>query len=478
MSEQPQTASPDVAIQAQQHMRAQRLKKGGLILGVLFVAALIVVVMIVFSGADKQTDLRVDITPVFSSGEQEEAREAFKQALAQFESQTAPELAKITLQQWQAPRLETLEKDKERALALFANAGFMQALDVLKGVQSDSQTLIGDWHQAFSEKLAQATNFYANQQIQQARLALAQADKIKTKHPQSQTLRAQLSTYDKVQGFLQQLEVARVENNLEKQVALMQRVMEVDPTRGNIQKSLDIAIAELNQSRLGFALNKAQQALKAGNISEANTYLQQAEIIDASAKGIKALRSELNTRLADQSLASIKAELARLKSTDAWQQALSLAERGLQRFGRDAELQQTRGQASSILTAQRNIEGFIARPQRLADSNIRAGAQNALQDTILLLSQSPSLAARAQTLAGLIDQYSDTVAVTVLSDGQTHISVIGTGVVGKIQEKVINLSPGSYTFEGSRDGYRSKRLDVSVGIGSPITVSLVCDEKV
>jgi len=95
-----------------------------------------------------------------------------------------------------------------------------------------------------------------------------------------------------------------------------------------------------------------------------------------------------------------------------------------------------------------------------------------------LLSSSRNLAATAQTLAGLIDNYAVQVEVTVVSDGKTDISVIGTGVVGKTEQKVITLSPGRYTFEGKREGYRSKRKEVVVNSNSPLQVYLVCDEKI
>jgi hypothetical protein len=113
----------------------------------------------------------------------------------------------------------------------------------------------------------------------------------------------------------------------------------------------------------------------------------------------------------------------------------------------------------------------------LSDSAIRGAAENSIASAIPLLPASASLATSAQTLAALIDKYSASVEVTVLSDSETFISVIGTGVVGKVNEKTISLSPGKYTLEGKREGFRSKRLDIEVKSGTPMTVSLVSDES-
>lgn len=476
MSEQFETASPDGFIQEQQRQRVQKFKRLAWVLAALTLAAIGMTIWLFLSGNEEVPVAKAVVENTQSSAEQEAAREKFKQALADFELNVAPVLTRISHGQWATSQVAGLFDEKERALALFANAGFLQALGILQRVEEDAKALIAQWRQAYEDKLNEAQSYYTQGQIQQARLALSQADKIKPLDEQSTTLRAQLSAYEKVQGLLAQLAVARVENNLENQVALMQQVLQADPTRQDMQEPLQAAISQLNERRLALSLGKAQQALERGDIGEANTYIQQAQRIKPEAKGIIALRTELDKRQATQSLSDVKSEVATLALSDAWPEALSVASRGLSRFPRDAELQQSHAQATQILSAQRNIESFNAQPQRLADENIRQAAQNAIQQSILLLPLSNTLAQRAQRLAGFIDQYATKVPVTVLSDGMTRISVIGTGIVGVVERKVIDLSPGEYIFEGKREGFRSKRITVNVNIGTPSTVSLICDE--
>jgi hypothetical protein len=472
--------SPDAFIQEQQKKRAAQVKRTFLVLGLLCAAAIVIAVVLTLSSKKKNETPGTEpaeLAQQYSNAEQEAAREAFKVALRAFDDDIAPTLKELRNAQWQEAQLDGIEKANSRALALFANAGFVQALGILNKTTADSQALIEQWHQAFANKLQEASSFYNSGQVQKARLALAQADKIKPNHEQSQTLRAQLAAYENVQQYLEQLKVAKVENNLEKQVALMQSIIAADPTRGDIKQPLQQALSKLNQKRLALALSKAQQALAKNDISEANTYIQQAQIINPNAQGIAALRAELDKKVAAQGLDALHQRIANLIENDAWAQALKATEQGLASYPKDAQLLLARERSTQILAAQRRFESFISRSQRLSDSAIRGAAENSIASAIPLLPASASLATSAQTLAALIDKYSASVEVTVLSDSETFISVIGTGVVGKVNEKTISLSPGKYTLEGKREGFRSKRLDIEVKSGTPMTVSLVSDES-
>ena len=478
--------STDDVIQAQQQARSQALKRK-----LVVAAVLLVVVALAFiflgglsedkSGANGNNDTELGLAaqdPAQVSAAQESARESFKALLTDYEANTAPILSEMSQSDWGQAELEQFSVQKERSLSLFANAEFVQATNLLQNTQDSALKHINNWRAAYDAKLNQATEYYRSQDIQKARLALAQADKIIFDTDQSRVLRAQLAAYDRVQVYLSQLAVAKVENDLEEQVAIMQQVLKADPTRNSIREALDKSLIELKQNRLSFALSAAQSAFDQGNTSEARAYIQQAEKINPRAKGIPALKTVLNKMVTGQSLQGMKSEIEALKKTDNWQQVLGITQRGLSRFSTDADLLSAQKQASDVLSSMRKLNQFIARSERLSDENIRAAAQNAIADSITMLPLSRSLAAKAQTLAGYIDQYGSKVAITVISDGKTDISVLGTGIVGKTKQKVIELSPGTYVLEGKRVGYRSKRLELSVSLDKPFSVELVCDEKI
>ena len=52
-------------------------------------------------------------------------------------------------------------------------------------------------------------------------------------------------------------------------------------------------------------------------------------------------------------------------------------------------------------------------------------------------------------------------------------------MIGRTRARTIELRPGEYVFEGKREGYRSKLVEVVVqaNAGAPVEVRIVCDER-
>lgn len=479
MTQHQEKASPDAFIQQQQQQRAQHVKRLFIALGSLVLLALVAATLVLMTSPSKETPVpAAEIESHFSNAEQEAARDAFRQALNTYEQDIAPVLSSPALNKWKPQEVAALKDANQNALTLFANAAFVQALGVLNKLSEDAQTLIALWNDAFDEQLAQAQGFYDNDQVQQARLALKQATELMPSRPESQQLSAQLAAYDSVSEALEQLAVAKVENNLEGQIELMQQILLADPTRVEHQAPLQLAQARLKERRLSSALSQVEKALAVDRLDDARRYLQQAQSIEANAPGLDKLSEQLNIRLAEQNLEAILQQVEQLKATDNWSEVAQISQRALGRFANNPALKQSQAQANTVLGHQQSLARFIARPDRMSDTNIRNAAQSALQQSITSLALSPSLAAQAQRLAGFIDTYSAKVEVTILSDQRTYLSVVGLGVVGEVEKYTVELNPGNYVLEGKREGYRSKRLEFEVQANKPLDVRLVADEKI
>ena len=82
-------------------------------------------------------------------------------------------------------------------------------------------------------------------------------------------------------------------------------------------------------------------------------------------------------------------------------------------------------------------------------------------------------------MSDIVAAYDTKVAVRILSDGQTKISVRGVGQVGATLDRTIELRPGSYTFEGVRAGFRSKLMKVDIPPGTEeIVLEIYLDERI
>ena len=103
----------------------------------------------------------------------------------------------------------------------------------------------------------------------------------------------------------------------------------------------------------------------------------------------------------------------------------------------------------------------------------------ALRNAEPYFSQSEKLRAQADTFKKMIDDVNTPRAVTITSDNDTYIKVLGVGIVGEVKTKTIQLKPGTYRLEGSREGYRSVIENIHVTpLTTDLSVHIICTEKV
>ena len=135
--------------------------------------------------------------------------------------------------------------------------------------------------------------------------------------------------------------------------------------------------------------------------------------------------------------------------------------------------------ALRMLSLRREIQAHLDAPQRLSSMNVAESVVALIRKADTLSGLSKSLDASKANLATLLATYSVPVEVTVVSDGVTFVSVRSVGRVGAIKEKLIKLRPGSYLFEGTRPGYKSKLVSVEIPPNVPkVTVEISCDEQI
>jgi hypothetical protein len=71
------------------------------------------------------------------------------------------------------------------------------------------------------------------------------------------------------------------------------------------------------------------------------------------------------------------------------------------------------------------------------------------------------------------------VQVTLMSDGETWVSITNVHAPSKFQTKNVRLPPGDYEVMGRRKGYRDVRRSLHVSSGTaPKPLMVVCTESV
>jgi hypothetical protein len=136
-----------------------------------------------------------------------------------------------------------------------------------------------------------------------------------------------------------------------------------------------------------------------------------------------------------------------------------------------------RTQAALRAELDERLEGYLGHPERLSAEAVANEAGAAAATTAEIRPQGPRLARQVAALQELLVAARTPVAVRLVSDGRTEVSVLRFGRLGLFKEKALDLRPGSYVVVGTRPGYRDARRTLVVPPGrSPEPLVVRCEE--
>jgi hypothetical protein len=413
-----------------------------------------------------------------SGTESQKVRDNFKTALSEFESNIQPLLENPEIVDWNQDIVNQILDGKESAISNFAQGAYSTALQQLQESADNTESLVDEWNTAFENKYSEALTTFSEGQINRARLAMAQASKIKPTEPRLLSLQSQIDVYPQVAALYKKLKVARVENNLGKRIDILAEIVAVDP----LQETAAVELKKAKRQRLELTfqrhINNGLNQLAEGNVKAAGQSHARARQIFPNRSEVQVLAKKLNHIEHDETLDTAHAQLIRLESNDDWKGVYQLVTRVEARFPGDQVISKYKETADAVLRLRGEASDYINRPHRLADDNIQRHAKQLIKEALPYLSKSQSLAQDIKVIGKHIDQYSVRFPVTIISDRKTQLVVKGVGTVGKTSQKVIQLAVGDYTLEGSRKGFRSKQLTFAVSGNQPNQISLVCDERI
>jgi hypothetical protein len=242
-----------------------------------------------------------------------------------------------------------------------------------------------------------------------------------------------------------------------------------DPAPGRPSFAADDAFAATVSEGLA-ALDRGAWAEARGAFERARNARPDASVVaDGLARAEAGLRAD--------SLAEHRKRAEAAEAREDWRAALREYEAAL---GIDPAV--SFGQAGRSRSSQRaeldeRLEAYLARPGRLSAEAVAHEAQTALERAAELDPAGPRLTRQIAALQQRLREARTRVAVRLLSDGKTAVSVLRVGPLGSFEETSLDLRPGSYVVVGTRRGYRDVRRTLVVAPGrSPEPLRVSCDE--
>ncbi len=361
------------------------------------------------------------------------------------------------------------------------DAGDLASADrLLKRAMEDVGLALKHEQEQFHLSMEVANKAYSAENAEQAQDAVTLAARLRPDDSRVLELQTRIKVLPELKRARTDVQNARIAGDEQDELAALERLLAIDP-----QNSQALArtkeIRQIQRDR-NFSKTVAQAYAAIDNRD-----LKAAK--DAVAQATKMRPSDSETKMLKQQLASLEKDLnlrkyleaARQESEkDNWPGALDNYRRALAVDPQNAQAANGSDFSAQIVDAQISMDNFLSRPERLKSPNIAKSAHQAVKDSTLLGTFSAKLRSAASNLETAIAQWQTPVPIKIVSDGNTQIGVRRVGRIGTTTERIIELKPGTYQFEGKRTGYKSILIDVVVELNdtSMQEISVVCTEPI
>lgn len=409
----------------------------------------------------------------------EAERSEAQQALSETKQRIEEWEQNISFVQWSDGQLDAVSREMERAYKLYAQSHYLESKNAVGTVSDTLDDLIKNYDDKIRSLVTSAQHAFNNNEINLVRKLLGQLLSVDPENADAKKLLVRVEAFEKVQDLYGKLNTAQIENNVSKQQQLLEQIVQLDTEDKGAKNKLFAINKQLADEAFSNAYGKAYAAFVNQDLVGAEKYLNKASSIHSSRAELTLLKNKISNEYANQSLEKLEQQVSIFAQSDEWLTVQLIGKRALSQFPDSKKIQQTVLMAEAILNYEKKFSQYIARPQRLRDRNIQENARKAYTAASVQRQASPKLAQQGEKLLNLIDQENQPIEVFIESDNRTMIKVLGVGIVGKISNKIIELKPGKYEFEGTRDGYKTTIVSLNVErTDQPVKVIVVCTQRV
>ena len=283
-------------------------------------------------------------------------------------------------------------------------------------------------------------------------------------------------------SVLEQLErgsAAEAEGRLEDARAAYQEAVQLDGEYRPARELLEQVTQQLAEDGFRAAMSRALVALDAGHLAAAGKALDVAASLKPDDATVNDTRLRLLQARQQVQLGGLRGQASVKVRGEDWPAAVQLYRKALAVDPRAGFAREGLAQAQERVTLHRQLDHYLADPDRLYSPEPLANAGQLLAAAGQAPAGEPRLAEKIAKLERLVSGARMALPVTLLSDGETEVSIYHVGRLGAFRVHRLELRPGTYTVTGSRPGYRDVRKTLSIRPGTtPTSLEIRCEEPV
>jgi tetratricopeptide (TPR) repeat protein len=315
-----------------------------------------------------------------------------------------------------------------------------------------------------------------------ARLALEQFELalgIEADNTAAQNGRARAESLPQVLVLVQQGADFEREGELNEAAEAYREALGLDPQWQPARSALSSVTATIANQEFDALMSRGLSALAAEDYSDAYDLFAEALVLrpdSADARNAQ-VQAEQGQKLDE--IALVEARALGFEARELWENAIQLY-RGLLETDESLAFAQA-GLQRSILRADLDAKlvNLIDNPALLFSDQVLADAGLLLDEAQQVENAGDRLTQQIADLDRLIVLASTPVTVKLTSDALTNVTVFRVGALGTFSDTEVELRPGNYRAQGTRNGYRDVLVDIIVRPGRDMTpIEVRCVEPI
>ncbi len=409
----------------------------------------------------------------------EQARETFKQMLQHYKNELESALETANVEQWNQAAATEIDTLEQNAMLHFSNGDYAEALQQIRSLHTKATATLADAQKIFEENMQAATSFFEQDRHNEAKRHIDKALLVNAQSPEAQTLQRDIETLKQILPLLNGANVARTENNLQKEHHALRQILQIAPKRQQTAERFKLLDQRIRDQQFETHIAAGFNAIKKQQTQKARQHYQKARKANSNRRELSVLFSQITEQEKTHRIQNAMSRAKQAVEQDNWQQAKTHFTQVLKDIPDNKTATEGLKRANEILALQAKLNQYTQDPYRLSDGNVLNAAEATLAQAQHVSNDSVGIKKQIQQLRSHITTFNQPIPVTITSDNKTYILIRSVGKVGTLSQKTIKLKPGRYTFEGIRDGYKSKLLPVQIPHNqNSFSIRLICDEPI
>ena len=409
----------------------------------------------------------------------EEAREEFKDLLQEYNDGLKPHLQAVNLKNWNPEAFSEINEINEHMMLSFGNSDYFNAINSIKLLTTKALVILQESKKYFEDNIEKANLYFSDDKYDEAELHIKRALIVSPESKEAHSLKKDIERLQKILPYLGKAKVARTENNLLKELKFLERVLKIYPNRSVESERVKLLKKMIRNNDFDNHIATGLSQIKNHKLNDARYHYQSAKKIYPDRVELEVLLKKL---LSEEKLYRIEHALKQAEQEirdDNWEQAKSSFVQVMKDMPDNEMAIAGIKRANEIIETKLIFNQYLKHPNRLSDSNVLRMAKKIIEQAEPSSKYSAEIKKKIGRLNNLIKLFNRLIPVMVVSDNMTSVQVHGIGKLGSIKQKIIYLKPGAYTFEGERNGFKSKLLKILIPYDqNNYSVSIVCDESI